>query len=72
MCLCKPIRFAGNQPIKHPAYDPIVDTGPGHNRDYVPIYWIDTAGSVSEDDGPVSEDFDADVVIQQSVDFSRQ
>jgi glycine/D-amino acid oxidase-like deaminating enzyme len=46
-----------------PRYDPVVDTGPGHNRDYAPTYWIDTAGPAPEDDGPVSEDFDADVVI---------
>lgn len=46
-----------------PRYDPVVDTGPGHNRDYAPTYWIDTAGPAPEDDGPVSADFDADVVI---------
>ena len=26
-----------------PRYDPIVDAGPGHNRDYAPTYWIGTA-----------------------------
>ena len=46
-----------------PRYDPIVDAGPGHNRDYAPTYWVDTAGPAPEDDGPVSEDMDADVVI---------
>lgn len=46
-----------------PKYDPVVDAGPGHNRDYAPTYWIGTAGTPPEDDGPVSEDFDADVVI---------
>lgn len=46
-----------------PHYDPIVDAGPGHNRDYAPTYWIDTAGPKPEDDGPVSGDMDADVVV---------
>ena len=27
-----------------PKYDPIVDAGPGHNRDHAPTYWIGTAG----------------------------
>lgn len=46
-----------------PKYDPIVDAGPGHNRDYAPTYWIDTAGTPPEDDGPVSNDMDVDVAI---------
>lgn len=46
-----------------PRYDPIVDSGPGHNRDYAPTYWVGTAGPPPEDDGPVSEDFDAEVVV---------
>lgn len=46
-----------------PHYDPIVDAGPGHNRNYAPTYWIDTAGELPEDDGPVSGDMDVDVVV---------
>ena len=46
-----------------PRYDPIVDAGPGHNRDYAPTYWVDTAGEPPEDDGPVSDDMDVDVVV---------
>ena len=46
-----------------PKYDPLHDAGPGHNRDYAPTYWISTAGTPPQDDGPVSSDFDADVVI---------
>ncbi|MEM7635237.1 MAG: FAD-binding oxidoreductase, partial [Pseudomonadota bacterium] len=46
-----------------PHYDPLVDAGPGHNRDYAPTYWIGTAGTPPPDDGPVSGDMDADVVI---------
>ena len=46
-----------------PHYDPVVDAGPGHNRDYAPTYWIGTAGTPPGDDGPVSEDFDTEVVV---------
>lgn len=46
-----------------PRYDPLTDAGPGHNRQYAPTYWVDTAGPPPEDDGPVSRDFDADVVV---------
>ena len=46
-----------------PAYDPLVSDGPGHNRDYAPTYWAATAGPAPDDDGPVSGDIDADVVI---------
>jgi taurine dehydrogenase large subunit len=46
-----------------PYYDPVVDAGPGHNRDYAPTYWIGTAGAPPEDDGAVSNDMDVDVAI---------
>ena len=46
-----------------PKYDPVIDAGPGHNRDHAPTYWIGTAGPPPEDDGPVSSDMDADVVV---------
>jgi taurine dehydrogenase large subunit len=46
-----------------PHYDPLVDAGPGHNRDYAPTYWIGTAGPPPADDGPISSDVDADVVV---------
>lgn len=46
-----------------PHYDPLVDTGPGHKRDYAPTYWIGSAGAPPEDDGPVSGDIDVDVVV---------
>ncbi|MGQ7847196.1 NAD(P)/FAD-dependent oxidoreductase [Granulosicoccus sp. 3-233] len=46
-----------------PRYDPLVDSGPGHNRDYAPTYWVGTAGEPPEDDGPVSGDMDVDVAI---------
>jgi gamma-glutamylputrescine oxidase len=45
-----------------PTYDPLVSqTGCG--QAYAPTYWVGTAGAPPEDDGPVREDFDADVVI---------
>ena len=46
-----------------PHYDPLVDAGPGHNRDYAPTYWIGTGGPPPADDGPVTGDLDADVVV---------
>ena len=46
-----------------PHYDPLADATPGTNRDYAPTYWIATAGTPPEDDGPVAGDFDADVVV---------
>jgi len=46
-----------------PAYDPLVSSGPGRNRDYAPTYWAATAGPAPDDDGPITSDVDADVVI---------
>lgn len=46
-----------------PAYDPLVSDGPGHNRDYAPTYWVASAGTPPDDDGPITQDVDADVVI---------
>ena len=46
-----------------PAYDPLVDATPGRNRHYAPTYWIASAGPPPPDDGPVTSDRDADVVI---------
>lgn len=46
-----------------PAYDPLVSPTPGQGREYVPSYWIGTAGEPPEDDGPVTHDIDVDVAI---------
>jgi len=46
-----------------PAYDPLVSDGPGRNRDYAPTWWAASAGLPPDDDGPVTQDTDADVVI---------
>jgi len=46
-----------------PAYDPLVDPTPGRNRDYAPTYWVASAGTPPPDDGSVTSDRDADVVV---------
>lgn len=46
-----------------PHYDPLVADGPGRNRDYAPTYWIATAGTPPESDGPIIIDTTADVAI---------
>ena len=46
-----------------PHYDPLTNATPGTNRDYAPTYWVATAGPPPEDDGPITADIDADVVI---------
>lgn len=46
-----------------PAYDPVHAPNPGEGKDYAPTYWIATAGTPPEDDGPVTHDIDVDVVI---------
>ncbi|MDI3382112.1 NAD(P)/FAD-dependent oxidoreductase [Xenophilus aerolatus] len=46
-----------------PAYDPLVSDGPGRNRDYAPTWWAASAGLPPDDDRPVTQDTDADVVI---------
>jgi len=46
-----------------PTYDPLVNATPGHNVDYAPTYWIGTAGEFPDDDGPITADCDADVVV---------
>jgi glycine/D-amino acid oxidase-like deaminating enzyme len=46
-----------------PHYDPLVSQNPGRNRQYAPTYWIATAGTPPESDGPVSSDITTDVAI---------
>lgn len=46
-----------------PRYDPLVARTPGHGADYAPTYWVASAGTPPEDDGPVCGDLDTDVVI---------
>lgn len=47
----------------NPAYDPLIDAIPGNGEEYAPTYWIATAGEPPADDGPITHDIDADVVI---------
>lgn len=47
----------------NPLYDPLTDSGPGHNQASAPTYWTATAGPEPEDDGPVCTDLDVDVVV---------
>ncbi|MTI18091.1 FAD-binding oxidoreductase [Rhodobacteraceae bacterium RKSG542] len=56
-------REATRQQPYNPKYDPLVSKGPGHNQAYAPTYWIGTAGRTPEDDGPVLQDMDVDVVV---------
>ena len=46
-----------------PKYDPLVDADPGQGRGYSPSYWVASAGTPPEDDGPITDDVDADVVV---------
>ena len=45
-----------------PAYDPLVSP-PGQGQDYAPTYWVATAGSPPQDDGPVNGDMEVDVAV---------
>ncbi|EKM98494.1 MULTISPECIES: FAD-binding oxidoreductase [unclassified Acidocella] len=46
-----------------PLYDPLRDAHPGIGRSYAPTFWLAAAGEPPGDDGPVTQDLDADVVI---------
>src|ERR1700710_342575 len=46
-----------------PRYDPLVAANPGTGRDYAPTYWVASAGTPPEDDGPITHDIDVDVAI---------
>ena len=46
-----------------PCYDPLVAPDPGTGRAYAPTYWVASAGTPPEDDGPITQDTLADVVI---------
>jgi glycine/D-amino acid oxidase-like deaminating enzyme len=46
-----------------PQYDPLVAPNPGAGRAYAPSYWVASAGTPPPDDGPVTRDTEADVVI---------
>jgi len=47
----------------NPRHDPLVTPNAGHNQHYSPSYWVASAGTPPEDDGPIQADTTADVVI---------
>lgn len=47
----------------NPQYDPLASADLGTGSDYAPSYWVASAGTPPPDDGPVSGDVDADVVV---------
>ena len=67
MAITQPLQFAGGDlPADKrydPQYDPLVAPNPGTGRAYAPTYWVASAGTPPEDDGPITGDTDADVVI---------
>ena len=46
-----------------PRYDPLTDADPGAGRDYAPTWWVASAGTPPDDDGPITGDVDCDVAI---------
>ncbi|MGL6109098.1 MAG: NAD(P)/FAD-dependent oxidoreductase [Rubrivivax sp.] len=46
-----------------PGHDPLVAPGPGQGQAYAPTWWVASAGTPPEDDGPVQQDMDVDVAI---------
>jgi glycine/D-amino acid oxidase-like deaminating enzyme len=46
-----------------PRYDPLVAASPGTGRDYAPTWWVASAGTPPEDDGPIAGDVDVDVAV---------
>lgn len=46
-----------------PRYDPLVAPDPGAGRAYAPTWWVASAGTPPDDDGPVMHDIDVDVAI---------
>ena len=46
-----------------PQYDPLIAHDPGHGREYAPTYWVASAGTPPQDDGPITHDIDVDVAI---------
>jgi glycine/D-amino acid oxidase-like deaminating enzyme len=46
-----------------PQYDPLVAPTPGTGQAYAPTYWVASAGTPPDDDGPIAQHTVADVVI---------
>ncbi|WP_010103516.1 NAD(P)/FAD-dependent oxidoreductase [Verminephrobacter aporrectodeae] len=63
---CAPFTAGGAMPASKPydpRYDPLVAPDPGAGHAYAPTYWVASAGAPPDDDGPVSQDMDVDVVL---------
>ncbi|MEO5698649.1 MAG: FAD-binding oxidoreductase [Burkholderiaceae bacterium] len=67
MAATQPLQFTGAAAPADtrydPRYDPLVAPTPGVGRDYAPTWWVASAGRPPQDDGPITQDIDADVVI---------
>ncbi len=67
MSATQPLQFTGTtvpaDTRYDPRYDPLIAPTPGVGRDYAPTWWVASAGRPPEDDGPITHDIDADVVI---------
>lgn len=67
MTITAPAQFSVAPPQAHkpydPRYDPLVAPNPGAGRAYAPTYWVASAGTPPDDDGPVTRDIDVDVAI---------
>ncbi len=47
----------------NPTYDPLLSKDLGAGLDHAPTYWTASAGALPSDDGPITADTTADVVI---------
>jgi glycine/D-amino acid oxidase-like deaminating enzyme len=47
----------------NPHHDPLVSAGPGVDSDHAPSYWVASAGAAPPDDGPLTGDLEAEVVV---------
>ena len=67
MVLAAPLNFVADAApagqAYDPRYDPLVASDPGAGRGYAPTWWVASAGTPPADDGPITQDTDADVVI---------
>ncbi len=52
-----------NSPTARTVHDPLLNHGPGRDRDHVASYWAVTAGDNPGDDGTLGRDLDVDVAI---------
>ncbi len=67
MAIAPSMQFAGHAApadLRYdPQYDPLVAPNPGAGRAYAPTWWVASAGTPPEDDGPITQDIDADVAV---------